>query len=291
MRPRSILRVGGLAWLHVLSLSVVLLCPTAPGHAADESPAAEACESRHAQDWIARNFSDAAVVTGDFRGRRELETPVWVRDATASDARYAFSIRETQRPNDPRAAFSNVEIVDLRSSNRYGGAIKTHRSSPGMQLFLSDVRIVPNWPDWVSYEETNFDGMVLDGAVALYAQNMIISDWNADSAIDNKALTSQLVRVEITGPGHRPLRYWQPGPHYLVYATLDRPNSGPLIWFKDCDYAVLRVYRSNFNGRTTLPDDAVACSTGAGPEIEYLEKDPRITGEMHPIFTSCDVRP
>jgi len=253
-------------------------------------PAARDCEARLAKEWIAAAFSGAPVVTGHRVGRVELESPVWVREATGSAARYAFDLRDRRPPEDPRAAFTDVDISGLRSSSRFGAGIRTHRDGPAMQLFLVDVTIAPGWPDWVSYQHTNYDGVVADGAAALFAQNLTITDWNADSAIDNKATISQLVRLEVTGSGYRPLRYWQPGPHYLVDSTIRRNGPGPLIWIQDCESTRLFVHETTFNGQARLTDAMISCEVGDAPDIVYTDEDPRKSGIMHPMFSLCNDR-
>lgn len=246
------------------------------------------CESQAAVNWIAANFAELQTITGTFKGRMDIEAPAWVRDALTSDGKYGFSVRTGSSSTDRRVAFTDVQITDLRSSDRYGAGIRTNARYQDVELFLSNVYIEPNWPNWDSYEATNYDGIVLDGASVIYAQSLTIRNWNADSAIDNKARVSQFVDLSVVGAGHRPLRYWEPGPHYLVDSTIRKPGSGTLIWFKDCDAATLFVYRSSFNGSPRLSDEMVRCEKGDTPNIVYLSKDPRETGEMHPMFAACE---
>lgn len=245
------------------------------------------CESRLAQDWLDKSFARAGRRSGAFEGRVELMTPVHVRNAALSDARIGFSLRVSDRVPDPRAAFAAVRISDLASADRFGAGIKTHRSDPGVTVYLADVTVSPGWPAWRSYDDTNYDGIVLDAAAALYAQDVEIDDWNADSAIDSKAEVTHLVDVSISGTGHRPLRLWRPGPHLLVDTRIDRPGDGTLIWIRDCDTVSLRIFRSRFAGQPRLEPARVSCEAGSDPRIVYLEDDPRTTGEMGDFFGTC----
>lgn len=245
------------------------------------------CENNLAAKWIADNFAGIPIVSGMFTGRQEVESPVWLKDVTISGARYGVSVHETKSPEDRRVAMTNLRVSNLRSKTRFGGGIKTHNSSRNMSLFLLDVTITPKWPNWISYENTNYDGIVLDGAAALYAQDLIIRDWNADAAIDNKARESQLVHLSISGPGHRPMRYWRSGPHYLVHANIKKPNPGTLLWFKDCSDTSVYIYKSTFNGLDRLTNDMIDCDKGSDPNIVYLTEDPRLNSQLHPMFKTC----
>ncbi|NBD73881.1 hypothetical protein GVX82_02465 [Patescibacteria group bacterium] len=126
-----------------------------------------------------------------------------------------------------------------------------------------------------------------NNAAALYAENLTIRGWNADSAIDNKADISQFVNLDIDGPGNRPLRFWRRGPHYIVDSTIDKEGGGGLMWFWKCDTTV-NVYNSTFAGSDRIPMDRVVCDEGNKSDliINYLTEDPRTTGEMHPMFDS-----
>lgn len=242
---------------------------------------------RGAAAWIIEHFAGAPEVTGDHDSRTRVETPALIRDATGCCAKYAFDIAEEDAPADPQVGFVRVMIRDLVSSDAYGGGMVSARA-PGLETFMADVTVEPNWPDWISYSETNKDGLVLDDSAAIYAEDLTIRNWNADSAIDNKAPISQFVRLTIEGRGNRALRYWRDGPHYLVESTLE--NTGGLgdeavLWFSDCDAVVLRVYDSTFNGAETIAPGLVSCDNGSSPTIEYLTTDPRTTGEMHEMFS------
>ena len=250
--------------------------------------------------WIAENFRGVPVTTGNFTSRITLESPVLVKDSTACCGKYGFQFkcrkskknRRLKRqcpsaPVDKRAAFVNVTIRDLQSSDAYGGAISTTRTYPNMMLYLSNVYIDPNWPTWISYSKTNKDGLVLDSADEIFAEDVTIKRWS-DAAIDNKALRSQFVRLNASGAGNHTIRYWRVGPHYLVDSSLTNPGGhgeGTLMWFKTCAGAVVNIFNSKFNGSATVPANKIKCKDGGTPKLNYLKKDPRTTGEMHPMFT------
>jgi hypothetical protein len=237
--------------------------------------------------WIVAELTRVPVMTGDFTTRQFVETPVLVQGATACCSKYAFDFRETEAPTDPRVGFVDVTIEDLLSTDAWGGGFVTDKA-PGAIVFLANVYIEPNWPTWDSYSTTNKDGMVLDGASAIYGADVTIKNWNADGAIDNKADVSQFVRLGIEGQGNRGIRYWRSGPHYLVDSTLENTGGlgeGSILWFKDCSTATVRVYGSTFNGSSILAPSLVSCDTGSNPNIEYLTVDPRTTGEMHEMFS------
>ncbi len=238
-----------------------------------------------AADWILDHFEGQPVLTGGFDSRTQVEAPSLVLDATGTGAKYAFETVDESAPNVLEVGFVDVSITALVSSDAFGAGIVTN--DPGMVLFLANVSVEPDWPLWESYDTTNKDGIVLDGATAVYAEDLTIRNFNADSAIDNKAQTSQLVRLIIEGPGNRSIRYWREGPHYLVDSSIENPGtagSGVLLWFKDCSLARLYVYNSTFNGASTVAAGDIDCDTGSAPQIIYLTTDPRTTGEMHPMF-------
>jgi len=229
------------------------------------------------------------VITGNFTARTAVETPALVKDASGCCAKYAFDVREQAAPDDRRVGFVNVTIKDLQSSDAYGGGIQS-ASAAGLVLFLDNVQVEPNWPNWVDYATTNKDGLVLDDAAAIYAEDLTIKNWNADAAIDNKAPISQFVRLTIEGRGNRGIRYWGAGPHYLVESNLDNAGGlgeGSLLWFQNCDTATVRIYDSKFNGSATVPPSAISCDNGSAPTLVYLTTDPRTTGEMHEMFSAC----
>lgn len=258
------------------------------GPAPDIRAGRRICRTESAKRWISANFADAAVITGSFSGRQEVETPTWVRDAYASDAKYSFTVRTEATSEDRRAAFTDVRIENLRSGDRYGAGIRTTARDTLIELFLADVHIEPNWPDWDSYDTTNFDGIVLDAAKSIFAQSLTIANWNADAALDIKADVSQFVDLQISGPGHRPIRYWRPGPHYLVNATIEKPGGGTLIWIRDCDATTLVIHGSLFNGASRLKAGTMQCESGESPKILYVDENPVRIGRMHPMFAECD---
>ncbi len=264
---------------------IVLLAAGAGAQPRD--PERRNCEARAATAWIERALAGSERHSGTFTGRAEIEAPALVRDARLQAARIGFSLRHRGSGARRAVAFVDVVVENLRSDDRYGSALMTHRSSPGMHVFLSDVILQPGWPRWDSYETTNYDAITLDAAAALYAQNVTITDWNADAAIDSKAEITQLVDVTITGPGHRPLRFWRAGPHHIVHSRIDKPGGGTLIWIADCDRTQLRIHASRFNGARRLSREQVACDTGETPDIIYLSRDPRRAGDMHPMFQIC----
>lgn len=237
--------------------------------------------------WIRAHFADAPTHTGTFERRTRVETPALVDGADACCAKYAFDAIETEAPDLREIGFVDVRIHDLSSGDAYGGGVQVGNAS-GATLFLAEVTVDPGWPEWVSYASTNYDGLVLDDAQALYAEDLTIRDWNADGAIDNKAQVSQLVRLTLEGRGHRGIRYWRPGPHYLVESTLENTGGlgeGSVLWFRDCDTVELRVWDTTFNGESAVPPAAIACDEGSAPTIVYLDTDPRTTGELHEMFT------
>lgn len=241
-----------------------------------------------ARDWILANFADAGLKTGTFTSRQYVETPVLVRDTDICCAKYGIDLREQEAPDDRRAAFLDVTIHDLVSADAFGAGIQT-ANADGAVLFLKNVRIEPNWPNWVGYSTTNKDGLVLDGSSALYAEDLTIKNWNADGAIDNKADVSQLVRFKMEGRGNRGIRYWRAGPHYLVDSQLENTGGlgeGSIFWFSNCTGAVVNIYASTFNGSPTVPANKVKCDNGSAPTLNYLTVDPRTTGELHPMFVA-----
>jgi hypothetical protein len=262
--------------------------PTADGPADPDGGGgeADADPGGRAGTWIIDHFAGAPVVTGDFTTRTRVETPALVHVATGCCAKYAFDVVEEVEPVDPRIGFVDVAIQDLVSADAFGGGIVTARA-PGVELFLSDVVIEPRWPDWIDYNTTNYDGMVLDDSAAIYAEDLTIRSWNADGAIDNKAPISQFVRLTIEGRGNRGIRYWRTGPHYLVDSHLENTGGlgdGTVLWFSDCDATTVRIYASTFNGSSTVPGALIGCDNGTAPQLEYLTTDPRLTGEMHEMF-------
>lgn len=237
-----------------------------------------------AGEWIIEHFADAPVMTGEFDERTAVETPTLVLDASGTNAKYAFDVREEEAPVLAEVGFVNVTVIDLASDDGFGGAISTGYA-PGAISYLDNVYVEPNWPAWESYDSTNYDGIVLDDSAEFYAEDLTIVSWNADSAIDIKAPIAQFVRLETEGAGNRTLRFWESGPYYLVESSVNNPG-GTVLWFSDCDTVTLNVFASTFNGDAEVAEDAVECENGSAPTIVYLELDPRTTGEMHPMFTT-----
>jgi hypothetical protein len=235
-----------------------------------------------AREWIIEHFAGAPVVSGDFDERTQVEAPALVMGATGTNAKYAFETRDDERPFGPEVGFVDVEVVDLVSTDAFGGAIQTSYS-PGAILYVANMRVEPNWPAWQDYDTTNYDGIVLDESAEFYAEDLTIASWNADSAIDIKAPIAQFVRLETEGGGNRTLRFWEDGPHYLVESNVNNP-AGTVLWFSDCDAVTLNVYASTFNGAGMVAEGDVECENGSSPDIVYLDTDPRTTGEMHPMF-------
>ena len=241
-----------------------------------------------AEAWIRREFADASALSGERRSRTRVEAPALVHDATGCCSKYAFEVRDEAEPFDTRVGFVNVRIEDLVSPDAYGAGIATRRDTPGAILYLANVQITPRWPRWAGYSTTNYDGMVLDGSEAIYAEDLSIDEWNADTAMDIKAQTAQFVRLQVAGPGHRTLRFWRPGPHYIVESQLDNTGeygTGALLWFNDCSEVEVRIYASTFEGMAEVPEDRIDCGSGSSPNLVYLDTDPRTTGEMHEMFS------
>ena len=238
----------------------------------------------NADEWIIAHFADAPIMTGVFEERTAVETPALVLDASGTNAKYAFDVREEEAPVLAEVGFVNVSVIDLVSTDAFGAAIST-AYAPGTIAYLDNVYVEPNWPAWESYDTTNYDGIVLDESAEFYAEDLTIASWNADCAIDIKAPITQLVRLETMGGGNRTLRYWESGPHYLVESSVNNPD-GTILWFSDCSTVTLNVYASTFNGEAQVPEGAVECDDGDAPTIVYLDEDPRTTGEMHPMFSA-----
>ncbi len=249
-----------------------------------ETPPPQGCpDPAVLNPWIAENFSGVPVLSGDFDTRQKVELPSLIQDATGTNAKYAFDLYDEQEPLDPRVALVNVQVKDLASSDIYGAAVQTSHA-PGAELFISNVFVEPNWPTWMSYDDTNYDGLVLDGSSRIYAENLTIQHWNADSAIDIKAEQAQFVCLSTVGDGNRTLRFWKTGPHYLVRSSVNN-MAGDVMWFADCDNTTVYVYESTFNGAGEVPIDRVACDSGTAPQFVYLDSDPIAAGELHPMFS------
>ncbi|MFN2307894.1 MAG: hypothetical protein ABR504_13020 [Paracoccaceae bacterium] len=264
-------------------------CLSAVGVTAEESPS---CADQEAEAWLTEKFGPAPPEAGTLTGRQRLETPIWFRGAEIREAKYAVSLR--RGPGGGEAALSNLRIGPLVSTDAYGAGVrvevpKSHvdSSDSEVRLFLHDVQISPNWPDWLTYGKTNYDGVDFSSPGELYGHAVRIHNWNADAALDIKADRSQFVDLEVSGPGNRPLRYWRAGPHDLIASSISRPDEGPLVWFADCDAATLRIHGTLFNGDEHLPLHKISCERGEEPEIIHLSDDPRVTGDVHPMLRGC----
>jgi len=256
--------------------------PATTGASESSTSAETGNPSVDAREWILAHFADDPVVTGDFDERTRVEAPALVLEATGTNAKYAFETVDDEAPMRAEVGFVDVSIIDLVSNDAFGGAIQTG-NGPGMVLYIDGMYVEPNWPMWESYDTTNYDGIVLDGSAELYAEDLTIVSWNADSAIDIKAQIAQLVRLQTEGGGNRTLRFWRTGPHYIVDSSVNNP-AGTVLWFSDCAGTTLNVYASTFNGAPEIADGDVDCDDGGQPNIVYLDTDPRTTGEMHPMF-------
>jgi hypothetical protein len=237
-----------------------------------------------ANPWIQTEFAGVPDFTGDFTKRTAVELPRLIHDASVTNGKYGFDLKDEVDPGDPRAALVNVKIHDLTSPDAYGASFQT-AGAPGAKIYLSNVYLEPNWPAWVSYATTNYDGMVLDGSEEIFAEDVTVKNWNADTAADIKSKRAQFVCLHTEGDGHRTLRFWNIGPHYLVKSAVNN-GTGALVWMQTCTGARINVYDSTFNGAPELPADKISCDDGGEPEIVYLTTDPRTTGEMHPMFSS-----
>jgi hypothetical protein len=234
--------------------------------------------------WIHTELAGVPDFTGDFTKRTAVELPRLIHDSSVTNGKYGFDLKDEVDPGDPRVALVNVNIHDLTSPDAYGGSFQT-AGAPAAKIYLSNVYLEPNWPAWVSYDTTNYDGMVLDGSEEIFAEDVTVKNWNADSAADIKSKRAQFVCLRTEGDGNRTLRFWNVGPHYLVKSAVNN-ETGALVWMKTCTGALINVYDSTFNGAPQLPADKISCEDGGAPEIVYLTTDPRTTGEMHPMFSS-----
>ncbi len=253
-----------------------------------------ASETTSAERWIINNFNGITPISGTKTGRQNIETPAFLKNYNGSGGKYTIAAVDTTTPDDRRIALLNSKFTNPYSTVRYGASLHSSQYTSGinMKWYISKVYVEPNWPKWVDYATTNYDGLTIDGPqgtnTELYAEDLTIKNWNADAAIDTKATKNQFVRLTIEGSGNRSLRLWRPGPTYLVDSRIDNPGgsgNGALVWMKDCSTTIVRVWNSTFNGSTTIPTSKISCEIG-NPSITYLTKDPRTTGEMHPMFST-----
>jgi hypothetical protein len=283
--------------------------------------------------WINDSFKNAQLVTGPLGALAPngnywtWNTPVFVKNAQCQGGYYCQSIMTPYAnglgAQPARAAFEHVTISNQIVDGGYSASIWTSPTGPAcagcagdppFDLYLNDVTITPNWPPWVNYQTTNFDGITADGGLwagHIYAQDLNINGWD-DAAIDMKGAQLQAVRLHTEGSGFNTLKLWggtneavppvvvTPTVIYLVNSTInnDRYNpakggahpiagatDGGLLWTWNCSTLVLNVYNTTFNGASTLnPLDLVCEVRGAAPVINYLTVDPTTTGEMHAMF-------
>ncbi|GEM_PF-4108170 len=232
-------------------------------------------DSPSVNEWISNEFDGVNQLTGIHTARYNVNSDLFVTSANMSAAKYSVSFSGT------KIGIVNTTVKDLFSRDPYGAAFQF--TNANADIYMSNVYIEPNWPSWVSYGVTNYDGIDVDQGRAFYAEDLTIKSWNADGAIDNKAQTSQLVRVNIEGSGNRALRYWNEGPHFIVNSQIDN-SSGAILWSYRCDTIKVYVYNSTFNGQSKIPSDKIECDGGSNPQIVYLTGDPITAGVMHPMF-------
>lgn len=270
----------------VVSGAISTPAPTAtPVPTATPAPTATPVSSSGMNSWIAKNFANVPVKQGNYTTRQYVELPALIKDSTACCAKYGFDVRDKVAPFDNRVAFVNVTITDLKSTDGYGGGFVTGNGVAGTYVYISKMLVDPNWPHWVGYSSTNYDGIVLDGTAATYAEDLTIRRWNADSAMDIKSPVAQFNRLVVEGPGNRSLRFWKAGPHYIANSKLSN-SSGKIMWFKDCSTAKVYVYNTTFNGASSISSTQISCEIGSNPQIIYLNEDPTQTGAMHPMFNA-----
>lgn len=257
------------------------------------APTSAAIPTSVAEAWIANHFSDITPRTGIKTGRQNVETPAYFKNYTGTGGKYGIDAYEKSAPDDRRIGLVNVKISANVSTDIYGASLYNANTTSGTDIkwYMKNVTVEPDWPNWISYSATNYDGITLDnlsgGTTEIYAEDLTVRKWNADAGIDNKSAKSQFVRLTIEGAGNRSLRLWRPGPHYIVDSRIDNPGglgNGVIVWMKDCSTTDIRVWNSTFNGTKTIPSNKIKCEAGT-PNITYLTKDPRTTGEMHPMLT------
>jgi hypothetical protein len=234
--------------------------------------------------WIAANFATGVTnYTGAYTSRTTVTAPALVKDATGTNGKYAFDLKENTGNADKRIAMMNVSISNLTSGDAYGAGV---RAGANVELFMSNVTVDPGWPAWVNYSTTNYDGVDLDGSGnKIYAEDLTITNWNADGGIDVKSSRAEFVNLTISGAGHRVLRIWRPGPHYLVDSSLSSSQGSDLIWISSAAAGgTLYVYNCTFDGAPTCPTNRIDREGGSNLSIVYLNTDPRLTGDMHEMF-------
>lgn len=239
-------------------------------------------ESNKYNEWIMDTFAFSSSITGDISKRTSVYANTIVLDAHASNAKYAFDLKDTDNELKKSIAFTNVTITDLVSSDAYGAGVRT---TDGVDVFLSNVIINPGWPEWVDYSNTNYDGLDGDGNAALYAEDLHVIDWNADGAIDFKGSRLELVRVKVSGKGNRALRIWKAPIVYIVDSIIEN-TLGSILWVSEytTEDINLYVWNSTFNGSSTIRDEDIENFSPHNLNIIYLSVSPIGTGEMHEMF-------
>jgi hypothetical protein len=221
---------------------------------------------------------------------------------------------------DLEVAFVNITTPkQLPGTIARAAAIHTNGNAKGwmstLDVYLSNVKVAPMFPEFAGYSATNHDAFTFDGGTPsdpnclsdsscyygwsshVYAENVTVdcgsgqTCWS-DAAFDVKARQFQAVNVVTRGHGLNTLKLWWPGPHYIVNSTINNDRyistnpdiDGGLIWTWDCSKLHLIIYNSTFNGGSMLPTNKIGCWIAGQPIIEYRSVDPRTTGEMHPMF-------
>jgi hypothetical protein len=236
--------------------------------------------------WLLKHFTNAPKLTGKLEERTQVEAPHLIQDVDVCCGKYALDLEPNNNNQNLEVGFLNVKISELMSNDIYGAGVRT--SSP-IDVFMVNVEVNPMWRLWQGYDQTNYDGLDFDGGGKIYIDGLTITDWNADGGIDVKADEgTQFVNVTIKGTGNRAIRYWRQAKHYLVNSSINndgKNGDGVLLWFRYCDQSTLYVYKTSFNGLDKVSANDILCEQGNAPNIIYLEKDPRTTGEMHPMFS------
>jgi hypothetical protein len=235
-----------------------------------------------ATQWIESAFASYPVLTGDFTTRTNVEAPALVKNATGCCSKYSFDMQDNVAPNIKEIAFVNVAMKDMSSPDAFGSGLLN--TTTGMSVFVANAYIEPNWPLFVDFTTTNYDGIVINTGAGFYADQLVVKNWNAHAAVDTKAQINQIVGLRTIGQGQDAIDFWRDGPHYIVNSSLNNSNPSRLIWINDCTSATIYVYNSTFNGAATA-NGQYTCGTGTTANIIYLTYDPRTTGEMHPMFT------
>ncbi|NBD74418.1 hypothetical protein GVX82_05255 [Patescibacteria group bacterium] len=163
--------------------------------------------------------------------------------------------------------------------------IRNSAGNDNTRLFMANTYVSPGPGDAAGVSSANTMG-------GLYAESVTFDTLQGNSAIEVKAHDLQLSRVSISGPLDRPIRVMRRGVKYFADVDIQKPSSGgwnPLVQVKYCRGTTLKIYNSSFNGSPHLERGDVHCwgaDRGAWEDlnIEYLDVDPRTTGEMHPMF-------